>query len=182
MLSPAIGQSLLKLARESILAGFGHAKPELPDAPGLNEKRGVFVTLHKHGELRGCIGYIRGYKSVAQSVSEMAQSAAFHDPRFAPVKESELRDIQIEISVLSELIPVAETSEIEIGRDGLLLDHPHGSGVFLPQVPVEWNWDLPNYLTQLCRKAGVHNRAWEDREARLYRFWAEVFAETDFLP
>ena len=181
MLSPEIRRSLLKLARESILAGFGHAKPALPDIPELREKRGVFVTLHKNGELRGCIGYIRAYNSLAESVAQMARSAAFSDPRFAPVRENELPNLRIEISVLSELEPVEDVSEILIGRDGLLLDHPLGSGVFLPQVPVEWNWDLQTYLVQLCRKAGVHKRAWEDNEALLYRFTAEVFAESDIL-
>lgn len=173
---------LLQLARESIQSHFGRIHPSLPTEPELQEKRGAFVTLHKRGELRGCIGFIRGYKSIAASVAEMARAAAFDDPRFSALRQSELDEIELEISVLGDLIPIEDTGQIQIGRDGLYLQHPHGSGLLLPQVPLEWNWDLPTYLKQLCRKAGLPDTAWQDAGARLFRFEAEVFAEADFLP
>lgn len=175
-------KELLSLARRSIASRFDHCRVERPDTPEFNAKRGVFVSLHAQGELRGCIGYIQGYKSIVDSVIEMAQQAAFHDPRFLPLREQELRDLYIEISILSEMLPVADISEIEIGRDGLYIRHPHGSGLLLPQVPTEWHWDLPTFLKQICRKAGLPNGAWKDAAAQLSRFTAEVFSESDFLP
>lgn len=170
---------LLQLARDVISSRFDKRRVEIPAAAELQEKRGVFVTLHSQGELRGCIGYIRAYKSLVESVAEMAQAAAFRDNRFHPLREQELPDIRIEISVLSEMIPIADTSEIVIGRDGLFLQHPYGSGLLLPQVPVEWNWDLPTYLKQICQKAGLQREAWKDEGAQLFSFSAEVFGEAD---
>jgi len=180
-MSEELKKRLLRLARESIASRFTREKVELPQEPELLEKRGVFVTLHSRGDLRGCIGFIKGYKSIAESVFEMARSAAFQDPRFPSLRESELPDIRIEISVLSEMIPVEGIDELVIGRDGLYLQHPHGSGLLLPQVPLEWNWDLKTYLRHICLKAGLHDGAWKDAGAKLFRFEAEVFGEADFL-
>jgi len=174
-------KQLLRLARDYIACRFQPGKPEKPDAPELQEKRGVFVTLHKRGELRGCIGFIEGYKSIVDSVHEMAQSAAFHDPRFPPVRKDELDELEIEISILSKMTPLKDTSEIVIGRDGLFIRHPRGSGLLLPQVPFEWNWDLDTYLKHICLKAGLHEGAWKDPGAQLFRFTADVFSESDFL-
>ncbi|MGC9362315.1 MAG: AmmeMemoRadiSam system protein A, partial [Candidatus Syntrophosphaera sp.] len=98
-MNDALKRELLRLARAFIACRFEHGRPDKPDDPELQEKRGVFVTLHKHGELRGCIGFIQGYKSIVDSVAEMAQSAAFDDPRFPPVRKGELDDLQIEISI-----------------------------------------------------------------------------------
>ncbi len=171
---------LLKLARAAISSRFDHRPLEKPQEPVLQEKRGLFVSLHKQGQLRGCIGYIKAFRSIVDSVVEMAQEAAFSDPRFPSLRQEELDDLEIEISVLSEMMPVASTDEIVIGRDGLFIQHPHGSGLLLPQVPVEWNWDLPEYLKHICLKAGLHQKAWQDPGARLHRFTAEVFSEADF--
>ena len=172
---------LLKVARSAILNRFDGSPVILPKAEELLVKRGLFVTLYKQGKLRGCIGFIKGYKSILDSVVEMAQSAAFQDNRFSPVRAQEMPEIVIEISILSELEPVDSISNIVIGKHGLLLQHPHGSGVFLPQVAFEWNWDLKTYLQELCRKAGLHSTAWKEKEAQLYSFTSEVFAEDDFL-
>ena len=173
-------KALLKLARDSIAYRFTGIPPVKPTYPELQEKRGVFVTLNKHGQLRGCIGYIQGYKSIVDSVIEMAQAAAFEDPRFPPLRQSELPELEIEISILGDLIPVNNIDEIVIGRDGLYIQHPYGSGIFLPQVPLEWNWDLPTYLKELCRKAGLNDKDWMDPRAQLFRFEAEVFSESEF--
>lgn len=175
-------KTLLKLARDSIASRFDRGGVELPSDPELQQKRGLFVSLHLDGDLRGCIGLIEARQTIASGVFEMAREAAFGDPRFLPLRRDELDRLEIEISVLSEMIPVLDTSEIEIGRDGLLLRQGFRSGVFLPQVPVEWNWDLPTYLSQLCRKAGLPDGTWKRDDAQLFRFEAEVFAETHFLP
>lgn len=142
-----------------------------------SEKRGIFVTLKKHGELRGCIGYIIGYEPLKDAIPQMAISAATRDPRFNPVTASELKDLSIEISILSPMQDVKDISEIKIGRDGLLLQLGSRSGLLLPQVPLEWNWDLDEYLENLCHKAGVPPGAHLNPQARLQRFSAEVFSE-----
>ncbi len=172
-------KSLLDLARNAIKAKLSHNPFTTPNDPIFEEKRGLFVTLHKHGGLRGCIGYIQGYKNITDSIIEMAQAAAFRDPRFSKVTAAELSDISIEISVLSELSPITKADEIRIGRDGLYIEHPYGSGLLLPQVALEWEWDRDTFLKQVCIKAGLHKQAWQDESARLYRFSAEIFGESD---
>ena len=174
--------SLKKYAREA-------ARVDIEDyslTPLLRQKCGAFVTLHKQGHLRGCIGYTKSVVSIAQTVAENAVNAGFSDPRFPPVQEDELPDIQIEISVLlpgeeegSPFIKVDEISEIKIGRDGLYLEHAgaRGAGLLLPQVPEEQGWDLDAYLRGICMKAGAPDGAWRDPSSRLYRFRAQVFDE-----
>lgn len=172
---------LLDLARRSVVATTrGEALPrvdetELPHvlaAPGA-----AFVTLHRCGQLRGCIGTVepRGL-SLADTVVLMARAAASEDPRFAPVRPDELATIDIEISVMGPLVPVASPDEIEIGRDGLVVEEGIHRGLLLPQVPVEWGWDRATFLRQTCVKAGLPTDAWSGR-ARLFRFSAEVFGE-----
>lgn len=170
-------KELLLLARKSIESRFTKEPLIYPDDKDYKIQRGLFVTLHKHGELRGCIGYIKGFKDLIPSIIEMAQSAAFHDPRFNSVKQDELKDINLEISVLSDMIVVEDINEIKIGRDGLFLTHPYGSGLLLPQVPLEWNWDLPTFLQQICYKAGLPVNSWKDDKAELFRFSADIFHE-----
>jgi AmmeMemoRadiSam system protein A len=141
------------------------------------KKRGIFVTL-KHAEnLRGCIGFIQGLEPLGEAIPEMAISAATRDPRFKPVTSEELAAIKIEISVLSPLEKVQDLSEIEIGRHGLLLQLGGRSGLLLPQVPVEWNWDREEFLTNLCMKAGLPPGSHKHPNAILQKFSAEVFAE-----
>jgi len=178
MLTQRQKSMLLALARQSITSHFTGKPVTKPVDNELSVKRGVFVSLHKNGELRGCIGYITGYKDLISSIIEMAQSAAFQDNRFSPVKQNELAEIDIEISILSEMILVQDVQEIEIGRDGLFINHPYGSGLLLPQVPVEWNWDVPAFLKQICYKAGLTPGSWADDKAKLYRFTAEIFSES----
>lgn len=182
MLLPAHKTYLLGLARKIIESKCKHEqyKQEIPQDEILLKKRGAFVTLHKKGELRGCIGYIIGYKPMWETIQEMAIAAAFQDPRFSPVQEKELEDIEIEISVLTDMIPVTNVEEIEIGRDGLYIVHPRGSGLLLPQVATEWGWDKDSFLRQVCKKAGLASHAWKDSDASLYRFMAIIFSEKDF--
>jgi len=178
MFSEAQKKELLALARSSIVSHFEQARAVMPTDEAFCPKRGVFVSLHIGNELRGCIGYIKGYKSIAASIVEMAAAAAFRDPRFGPLSKFELDKINIEISVLSELIPLAEGEEPVIGRDGLYIEHPYGAGLLLPQVATEWHWSPNTFLKELCRKAGLSGDAYQDPKAVVYRFTAEVFSET----
>ncbi|HQQ68029.1 MAG TPA: AmmeMemoRadiSam system protein A [Candidatus Cloacimonadota bacterium] len=177
MLSDKMRSELLAFARAVITRKLQGTPCHTPSDEVYSELRGVFVSIHKHGELRGCIGYIRGFKNIVDSVREMALSAAFRDPRFSPLQADELPEIRLEISILSPMIPVEDIADITIGRDGLYLEHPYSSGLLLPQVATEWGWDRDTFLAQLCRKASLPNKAWMDKGARLYRFSAEIFGE-----
>ena len=141
----------------------------------VRKELGSFVTLHKGGNLRGCIGTIVGREPLWRNVWRMARAAAFEDPRFAPLKAPEWTQVSMEISVLGPLAPCTDTAAIEIGRHGLLLAHAGHSGVFLPQVPVEQGWDVPAYLHHLCLKAGLAPGSWEKPGAQLYWYEARVF-------
>ncbi len=169
---------LLTLARDSIavrLENRSLPNPSVSDAE-LLRPLGAFVTLKINGELRGCIGNFTGSLPLYQTVQQMAQAAAFEDPRFPPLTAEELAQATIEISVLSPMRRITSTDEIQIGRDGLYLIKGTNRGVFLPQVPVEQGWDLPQYLGNLCKKAGLAPGCWQEG-AILYTFTAVVFAE-----
>lgn len=178
-------QTLLKLARYVLNHFVTDGVTDFPDSqltgfritPALQQKLGVFVTLQEHGALRGCIGNIIGIRPLYQGVIENAQNAAAHDPRFRRVAPEELEQIEIEISVMSPLEPVKSLDEILVGRDGLVLKKGFHSGVFLPQVPVEWNWDKTTYLEQLGLKAGLSRNAYQDTQTELLKFSAQVFGE-----
>lgn len=176
LLSSTQQSELLCLARDAIRSRLEGFTPALPTDPAFLNKKGVFVSLHIQGELRGCIGYIIGHKSIRDSVLEMAQAAAFQDPRFPAVTLQDLELLDIEISILDDLIPIQNAADIKIGRDGLYIQHPHGSGLLLPQVAVEWRWDADEFLHQVCRKAGLPKHALQDGTARLFRFEALIFS------
>jgi len=141
----------------------------------LMEKRGAFVTLKKRGQLRGCIGYIKGIKPLYRAVAEMAVAAAFNDPRFTPVTEAELPDLEIEISVLTPLKRVDDVGQIQVGRDGIYIKRGNYAGLLLPQVATEYGWDRETFLERTCLKAGLPKDAWKDENTRIYVFSAEVF-------
>jgi len=172
---------LLDVARRSIQSFLREGKPlvvRLDDYPELlRQKRGVFVTLKKKGALRGCIGYIGAVRPLVQAVAEVAVKSATQDFRFRPVREEELDELGIEISVLSPFVPVSDPEGIVVGRDGLYIMKGARSGILLPQVPVEQGWDRKTFLEQTCRKAGLPPDSWKD--ARLYRFTAQVFNESE---
>jgi AmmeMemoRadiSam system protein A len=170
---------LLAIARDAIARTVRGESFPPPCAPqgSLAGAGGAFVTLRRHGELRGCIGYLESPLPLAQVVQEVAVKAARDDPRFPPVRPDELGDLTCEISVLSPLLQVTNTSEICIGRDGVLLELGWNRGVLLPQVAVEYHWGLEEFLSNTARKAGLPPRAWEDHRAKIYRFSAEVVNE-----
>jgi MEMO1 family protein len=138
--------------------------------------RGAFVTLRKGTSLRGCIGYIEPIKTCAVAVRENTISAAAKDPRFPPVSESELKDITIEISVLTPPEHIESWTDILIGKHGILLEKGRHRSVFLPQVATEQGWDLETTLNHLAQKAGMSPNAWRDG-AQFKVFEAQVFHE-----
>jgi len=143
----------------------------------LMEKRGVFVTLKKKGELRGCIGYIEPVLPLYKAVIDMTIAASTRDMRFLPVHRGELDDIKIEISVLSPLKRINNIGEIEIGRHGLLIKKGNYSGLLLPQVALEYGWDREEFLKQTCIKAGIYRNAWKDKQTEIYIFSAQIISE-----
>ena len=174
-------RSLLSLARRAIegyLAGGKHI--ELPDAKGkLGEVCGAFVTLQRRGQLRGCIGNMVGRAPLVETVRDMAIAAATQDPRFPAVGPDELKDIDIEISVLSPMRKVTDVGEIEVGTHGILMRRGINQGVLLPQVATEYGWDRETFLRHTCLKAGLPTEAWKDPETSIEIFSAEVFGEKE---
>lgn len=172
---------LLNLARQTIIHSLMEKKPDSVEPPSekLKEKFGAFVTLHKKGNLRGCIGYIEGIKPLYQAVMDMALSAAFRDPRFPPVEKKEIPDLEIEISVLSPLKKIEDTKEIVIGTHGIIIQKGMRRGLLLPQVATEWNWDREEFLRQTCFKAGLMADAWREPETEIFIFSAEIFSEKE---
>jgi len=174
-------QFLLRWARRSLEAAVcGNARGEekpLPTAvPGrLDVPAGAFVSLHKKGQLRGCIGYVHATCSLCRTVMDAAAAAASRDPRFPPVQPAELPDLDLEISVLSPFRAV-RPEEIQVGTHGLLITQDHHQGLLLPQVASEHQWDRGKFLEETCRKAGLAPDAWR-RDATIEAFTADVFGE-----
>lgn len=172
---------LLDLARKTIENHFTNQKFDLNPIPKeFMEKHGVFVTLTKNGELRGCIGYILPIKSIYESVKENVLHAALSDSRFLPVKKDELKNIKIEISILSVPKPLAFSTPEELLKkitpkvDGLILEKNGRQSTFLPQVWEELP-DKTEFLEHLSLKAGFGKNIW--KEARISTYQAEVFGE-----
>jgi len=169
---------LLDLARDAVSAKIREdraIRAETED-PVLLSKRGVFVTLKTNGKLRGCIGYPLPHKPLAEAVVEMAIAAATKDYRFDSLGENDLGSLEIEISVLTLPRPIKDISEIIVGRHGIIVSKGHHKGLLLPQVPVEYAWDLETYLRHGCLKAGLDQNEWK-RGAVIEVFEAQVFSE-----
>jgi len=168
---------LRRIALESIKSYFGENdtwdEPSL--SPVLKESRGAFVTLHKDGKLRGCIGNIIAHAPLAATIKMMAKAAAFEDSRFPPLSADELDVIDLEISVLTPLKLIESINEINIGTHGLYIKRGYHSGVLLPQVATEYGWNKNIFLEQTCIKAGISKNAWKDKETDIYIYSAEIF-------
>jgi len=184
------GVFLVKLARTAIETFLReHKRISAPEntPPLLKNEAGVFVTLNKlfnnTEELRGCIGYIFPIKPLVEGVIDVAIAAATEDPRFPPVTLSEMNEIIVEVTVLTppkklEVNSPAEYLEkIKIGRDGLLLRYGSISGTLLPQVPVEYNWDAREFLNNLCLKAGLPFKCWENPDIEIYSYQGIIWKE-----
>ncbi len=176
-------RELLKTAREHIESVF-HKPQELPQpvlSESLQNPSGVFVTLRKEGDLRGCIGYVEARLPLVQAVAEVAVKTAFEDPRFAPVGEDEIDEIDIEISVLSPLEEVEDFEKIEVGKHGLVLESGFARGLLLPHVATEHLWDRDQFLNHTALKAGLAPDAWKTRGVRVLMFTTVTFSESEFL-
>jgi AmmeMemoRadiSam system protein A len=175
--SDADRQSLLDLARDAIAAHVtGGPLPAVPDSGAAAEPGGVFVTIHKQGQLRGCIGHIEANEKVGVIVARCAVQACSRDPRFPAVDARELPHLEIELSLLGPLEAVTDADQIEVGRHGLVIEDGWHRGLLLPQVATEWGWDRATFLAHTCQKAGLSPDAWTTG-ARLWRFEAEVFGD-----
>jgi AmmeMemoRadiSam system protein A len=171
-------KALLHLAREALstyLKTGDTLEKEITD-PVLNDRRGVFVSLKAKGELRGCIGYPIPYKSLYKTVIDAAVAAASSDYRFLPLTTEDLPETKIEISVLTLPRPARDISEIKVGIHGIIISKGPNKGLLLPQVPLEWNWDLETYLEHGCQKAGLNKNEWK-KDVKIEIFSAQVFSE-----
>jgi AmmeMemoRadiSam system protein A len=167
---------LLDIARKSVENFVRGNPPEKFDATDdeLRQRRGVFVTLKVSGELRGCIGHILSPEPLPDTTREMAIKSASQDPRFPPITRSELENLEIDISVMGPLVEVTDIDDIVIGRDGLVVDHMGRHGLLLPQVAVEHNFNVEQFLSQTCLKAMLPADTWK-YGAKIFRFAAIVF-------
>jgi len=182
MISLKDAEKLIKYCRKVIekkLKG-----KDIDELKEFNEKLGVFVTLYRKGMLRGCIGYPEPIYSLNKGIKEAAINAAFSDPRFLSMRSiEEMKDTEIEISILTKpkLITVKDQKEyadkIEIGKDGLIVKTRFASGLLLPQVASENNWDPEEFLGQTCMKGRLDFTAWLDSKIKIYKFQAQIFKE-----
>ena len=177
-LSNSQKRSLLDIARRSV-EGRLQDKPldwtPSPDVP-IREQCGVFVSIHKHGELRGCIGRLQIDEALTVATAECAVSAAFTDTRFVPISVDELLVVKFEVSVLSPLEPVDDVQSVEVGRHGIVIEKNGQRGLLLPQVATEYGWDRTEFLKQTSIKAGLEPDAWQSG-ATIFVFQAVVFEE-----
>lgn len=185
-LSQQEGETLVRLARETITSLLGTKQdkidPEILKAPVFLERRGVFVTLQKGGQLRGCIGSLTGNEALAQGIRHQAENAAFYDSRFTKVEASELEDIAIEISILSEPTPLDFTDPEDLIMklrphiDGVILTYGRYQSTFLPQV-----WDQlskpEDFLGHLAMKAGLPREGWKDDGVKISIYQVQHFNE-----
>lgn len=185
-LSDDLGKKLTSYSRlvlTSYIKDHKELEPLL-DSKMLQEKSGVFCTLRKYGQLRGCIGYPYPSHPLGEALVKATIQSGVEDPRFPAVTEKELKDITIELTILTppELIKVNKFedyyNEITIGVDGLIIEHKGRRGLLLPQVPVEQHWTIDEYLEGICHKAYLSTNAWKDIEnTKLYKFSGKIFEE-----
>lgn len=169
------GKKLIEIARRSIKTYFSKEDFKVDE---FSEERGIFVTLYKDEELRGCVGFINAM-DLNKGIKEAARAAAFSDPRFMPVQKDELKDIRIEISLLSEpvLLEGNYLKQIKIGEDGLIVEKNGNSGLLLPQVAIEYNADVKEFLEMCCKKAGLDKGEWRLKGVKVSKFQCEVYSE-----
>lgn len=181
----AQAKKLIKLARGAISAFFEDKEMEVSDELKMEFKAdtGVFISLYVNEQLIGCIGFPEPVMPLWKAVIEAARGAAFEDPRFPPLHKEQMKDLRIELSVLTkpQEIEVEKPSEypskVEIGVDGLVIRDEFGAGLLLPQVAVEWGWDSEQFLCETCRKAGLEPDCWNNMKRNVYKFQAHVFTE-----
>jgi len=178
-LTKAERESLINVARNALSDAVSGDSFQAPisnigrlDLPGA-----CFVTLRRHGNLRGCIGIMTPERSLAEVTGSMAKAAALRDTRFQPVQPEELDSIELEISVLGPSVPIGGPQDIQIGKHGLVVSKGFYRGVLLPQVATDHDWDPVTFLRQTCIKAGLSPEAWKDPKTTIEAFTAEIIEE-----
>lgn len=180
------GRSAVRTARAAILERLGGPKAQKVTLPSIFQKdSGVFVTLNTYPlkELRGCIGYPEPIMPLERALKDAAISAATRDPRFPPVRIDEMDSIVIDVTLLTPPVDIEFSSsdelvsQIVIGRDGLIARTPYTSGLLLPQVPVEYNWNVEEFLSHTCMKAGLKPDEWRRETVSFQKFQGRVFGE-----
>ena len=175
----AIGRAMHTRYPDTVREGFRPGDNAGTLTGALADPAGAFVTLRLNNDLRGCIGYIESSDPLGNVIDEVAEKAAFEDPRFPPLTPPEFENIHIEISVLSPMRRVKSIEEITVGTHGLLLEVGWRRGLLLPQVATEYGWDREEFLDNTARKAGLARSAWRAENARLFVFSADVFEDQE---
>ncbi len=165
---------------KKINKSYNNLKDYITKEPTLQTKCGAFVTIHKFGNLRGCIGNITSNSPLWKTIIKMAVEASLHDPRFAPVNPSEVDDLDIEISVLSPFEKIEDINKIEVGKHGLFIKAGFYQGLLLPQVAIEYGWNRTQFLEHTCLKAGLGPQCYKEKNCEIFIFSATVFGEKDF--
>jgi len=185
-LSDSDGAVLVNMARRAVTEFLSNGnkiklEPEFEKKFSFNS--GVFVTLNNPDGLRGCIGFPMPEKKLAHAIIEGAIAAATEDPRFPSVKTNELNDNVFEVTVLTPPVeidvsdPMEYLEKIKVGRDGLIIRHSFSSGLLLPQVPVEYGWDVEEFLQHTCEKAGLEKDTWKNKKVKIEKFEGIIFKE-----
>lgn len=185
-LDKEMATKLIRVARNAIDACLTETDPpaeEIKDR-GLNQSAGCFVTIHKDGKLRGCIGNFVSEQPLYREVAQMAVAAATSDPRFYAMNREDIGAYSLDISVLSPLEKIEDPTLIEVGTHGIYLEKDYSRGVLLPQVATEQGWDRQTFLEQTCIKAGLPPNSWQSPRTSIYVFTAQVITEheTNGLP
>ncbi len=172
-------RELLRIARATLREFLysGRVPPGKPHRECLVAEAGAFVSLHRNGELRGCIGTQQEDKPLYKTIQEMAVAAASRDPRFEPVGDAEMDELTIEISVLGERATASGPGDVDIGKHGVVFSGRGRRGLLLPQVATDNGWDAETFLAQVCAKAGLDADAWKQDEAVIETFTAQVFSD-----
>ena len=185
-LSDSDGVVLVKTARKAVtefLSNGNRMKLESDLEEKFSFNSGVFVTLNNPDGLRGCIGFPMPEKKLSHAIVEGAIAAATEDPRFPSVKTNELNDIVFEVTVLTPPVeidvsdPMEYLEKIKVGRDGLIIRHSFSSGLLLPQVPVEYGWNVEEFLQHTCEKAGLSRDTWKNESVKIEKFEGIIFKE-----
>ena len=183
--SDADGEELVKCARRAVTEFLkNNSKIDNDEFNSkFNFSSGVFVTLNKQDSLRGCIGYPIPVKKLSEGLIDTAISAATQDTRFSPVSYDELDKITFEVTVLTPPVEIKAEQfkdylkEIKVGRDGLIVENSYSSGLLLPQVPIEYGWNVEEFLEYTCQKAGLDKDAWKDMDTKISKFEGVIFKE-----
>ncbi len=186
LLSDSDGVFLIKIARMAVtefLSNGKRMKLESEYEKKFSFNSGVFVTLNNADGLRGCIGFPMPDKKLSNGIIDAAIAAATEDPRFSPVKTNELSDIVFEVTVLTPPVEITVTDpmeyleKIKVGRDGLIIRNSFSSGLLLPQVPVEYGWNVEEFLQHTCEKAGLEKDTWKNEKVKIEKFEGIVYKE-----